>query len=138
MKNSDDHRPEPHQDHDDRPDETVPIEAVSIDDDPVDVVSIDVDRNSHVEIRFGDGITGRFELGELRLACPCAECDGRRQRGVPVQSAVERGEAVSVTHAELAGAFGLNLDWSDGHRTGIYGWVHLREALDAGRLGTRR
>lgn len=98
--------------------------------------TIEVDRESHVLVRFGDGVTGRFAVAELRLACPCATCDGRRRSGESVSPAVERGDRVTITSAELTGAFGLNLDWSDGHRTGIYGWPMLRDGLDAGTLGT--
>lgn len=101
-----------------------------------DVDAIEVDRASHVTIRFADGVTGRFGVGELRLACPCAECSGKRQRDEPVQPAVARGEPITITDVELSGAFGLNLDWSDGHRTGIYAWSLFRAGLDAGRLGT--
>ena len=101
-----------------------------------DVTTIEVDRASQVTIGFGDGVTARFGLGELRLACPCAECNGRRQRGASVSPAVERGEPVTITDAELSGAFGLSLDWSDGHRTGIYAWTLLRDGLDRGTLGT--
>lgn len=100
-----------------------------------DVVAIEVDRTSHVTVQFGDGVAGRFGVAELRLACPCADCVGKRQRTVSVQPGVERGDAVSITDAELAGAFGINLDWSDGHRTGIYAWSYLRDGLDAGSLG---
>ena len=88
-------------------------------------------------VEFGDGVTVRFDVGELRLACPCATCVGRRNAGESVAPPVERGETISVTDAALAGAFGINLDWSDGHRTGIYAWTYLRDAFDAGRLGTR-
>lgn len=100
-----------------------------------DVDAIEVDRDSHVTIRFADGVTGRFEVGALRLACPCAECNGKRQRGQSVQPAVDRGEPIAVTDAELSGAFGLNLDWSDGHRTGIYAWSLFRDGLERGTLG---
>ena len=100
-----------------------------------DVETIEVDRERDVLVRFGDGIAGRFTVAELRLACPCAECVGKRQSGASVQPAVERGDAVSITDAELAGAFGINLDWSDGHRTGIYAWSYLRAGLDTGSLG---
>ena len=100
-----------------------------------DVVAVEVERSSHVTVRFGDHVTGQFTVAELRLACPCAECVGKRQSGDSVQPAVERGDAVSVTDAEFAGAFGINLDWSDGHRTGIYAWSYLRDGLDAGSLG---
>lgn len=98
--------------------------------------AIEVDRGSHVTVRFADGVTGRFEVAELRLACPCADCIGRRQRGEPVQAGVERGDPIAIAAAELAGAFGINLDWSDGHRTGIYAWSLLRDGLDRGTLGT--
>lgn len=101
-----------------------------------DVTSIEVERDSHMTLVFGDDVTVRYDAGELRLACPCATCVGRRNAGESVSPAVERGELVSITDAALAGAFGLNLDWSDGHRTGIYAWTYLREAYDAGRLGT--
>jgi DUF971 family protein len=102
----------------------------------VDVEAIEVDRRSDVTIHFADGVTGRFGIGELRLACPCADCNGKRQLGTSVQPAVERGEAVAITDAELTGAYGLSLDWADGHSTGIYTWVFLRDHLDRGTLGT--
>lgn len=101
-----------------------------------DVVGIEVERDSHMAVTFEDNVTVRYGVGELRLACPCATCVGRRNAGESVSPAVERGELVSITDAALAGAFGINLDWSDGHRTGIYAWTYLREAFDTGRLGT--
>jgi DUF971 family protein len=104
---------------------------------PYDVESIEVVRDAHVTIRFADGLTGRFDVGELRLACQCADCNGKRQRDQSVQPAVERGEPISITKAELTGAFGLDLDWSDGHRTGIYAWSLFREGLERNTLGTR-
>ena len=100
-----------------------------------DVDAIEVDRTAQVTVGFGDGVTARYGLAELRLACPCAECNGKRQRGESVQPAVEGGSPVTITDAELSGAFGLSLDWSDGHRTGIYSWTMLRDRLDDGSLG---
>lgn len=101
-----------------------------------DIESVEVDRRSHVEVLFADGVTARYELAELRLACPCADCNSKRQRGVPVQPAVEAGEPITILSAEMAGAWGLSLDWSDGHSTGIYAWEKLREWVDSGRVGT--
>ena len=100
-----------------------------------EVESIEVDRDAYMTIVFADGVTVRYDVGELRLACPCATCVGRRNAGQSVAPPVERGEAISITDAQLSGAFGINLDWSDGHRTGIYAWTYLRDAFDAGRLG---
>jgi DUF971 family protein len=95
-----------------------------------DVLNIEVDRTSHVEIAFEDGVTARFELAPLRLACPCAECNSRRQKGEPASKWVMEGDPISITGAELAGAWGLSIDWSDGHSTGIYAWTVLRQWID--------
>lgn len=101
-----------------------------------DIESVEVDRASHVDVLFEDGLRAHFELGPLRLACPCADCNSKRQRGASVQPGVERGDAITIANAELAGAWGLNLDWSDGHSTGIYAWEKLREWVDDGIVGT--
>jgi DUF971 family protein len=95
-----------------------------------DVLNIEVDRASHVEIEFEDGVTARFELAPLRLACPCAECNSRRQKDEPVSRSVMEGNPISITDAKLAGNWGLSLDWSDGHSTGIYAWTVLRQWMD--------
>ncbi len=95
-----------------------------------DVLNIEVDRASHVEIEFEDGVIARFELAPLRLACPCAECNSRRQKDEPVSQSVMEGGPISITDAELAGAWGLSLDWSDGHSTGIYAWTVMRPWMD--------
>ena len=95
-----------------------------------DVLNIEVDRDSHVEVEFEDGVIARFELAPLRLACPCAECNSRRDRGEPASKWVEQGDGITITGAELAGNWGLSIDWSDGHSTGIYAWTTLRRWMD--------
>lgn len=57
-------------------------------------------------------------------------------RDQPVAPRIDEGEAITIADAELSGAWGLSLDWSDGHSTGIYAWEKLREWVDTGRLGT--
>ena len=101
-----------------------------------DIESVEVDRRSHVEVLFEDGLRARFELGPLRQACPCADCNAKRTRDQPVAPWIDQGEPITITDAELSGAWGLSLDWSDGHSTGIYAWEKLRDWVDSGRLGT--
>ena len=43
-----------------------------------------------------------------------------------------RADGHRVTDAQLSGAWGLSIDWSDGHSTGIYAWSTLRRWWDAG------
>jgi DUF971 family protein len=96
-----------------------------------DIESIEVDRTSHVLIEFADGVTARFTLPTLRLACPCADCNAKRQRDRPVTMlSPDQLADITITQASMAGAWGLNLDWSDGHSTGIYAFEKLREWID--------
>jgi DUF971 family protein len=96
-----------------------------------DIESIEVDRTKHVRIEFADGVVATFDLAPLRLACPCAECNSRRQRGASVSIMAETDPAgVQISAASMAGAWGLNLDWNDGHSTGIYAFEKLRMWID--------
>ena len=101
-------------------------------DDPTDVASITVDRDSHVEVTFADGRACRYELVELRLACPCAGCRNAREQGREPWRPVAGRAALAITDAELIGAWGLGITWSDGHSTGIYPFESLRRWCDAG------
>lgn len=92
--------------------------------DRIRVEEIEIDRDRHVQLRFADGYEAVFGVEPLRLACPCAECRARRERGQPVRSPL--AGPVEVAGAELVGAWGLGITWNDGHGTGIYAWEVLR------------
>lgn len=86
--------------------------------------AIDVERSAGVTVRFEDGHECRFSLIELRANCPCATCRARRDRDdEPLPPA-------TIAGAELAGNWGLQLTWDDGHATGIFPWDALRQWCD--------
>lgn len=91
------------------------------------VVDVEVERDVEVRVTYDDGVTATFPVLELRRACPCAGCRGRREQGREAYD----GSTVSVLDAELHGNWGISLRWSDGHDTGIYAWQHLRDWWDA-------
>lgn len=73
----------------------------------------------------GAGHRALFPARQLRLECPCAECveemSGRRLLDpgkVPLD--------ITPRRLALVGGYGLRIDWSDGHGTGIYTFERLR------------
>lgn len=95
------------------------------------VTGIDVDRQHSVTITFDDGAVCRFELAELRAACPCATCRSFRDRGEPSWPRPGPSTELAIADAELVGAWGISFTWSDGHATGIYPWDALRSWCEA-------
>jgi ATP-binding protein involved in chromosome partitioning len=62
----------------------------------------------------------------LRLACPCAECV-EEMTGRALLDPARVPADIRPLRIHLVGAYGLRVDWSDGHNTGIYTFDRLRE-----------
>jgi DUF971 family protein len=95
-----------------------------------EAVDITVKRDEGVTIVFGDGHRAEFNLVELRLGCPCAECRNLRDRGEQSWPRPASPLPLAIADAELHGGWGLSPSWNDGHNTGIYPFEALREWSD--------
>lgn len=82
-------------------------------------------------IEWKDGTVTDHAARDLRLACPCASCVDEGT-GRPLLDPRTVREDILILASELVGRYGLSFVWSDGHKTGIFGWQRLRE------LGTLR
>src|SRR5829696_748783 len=71
------------------------------------------------------GHVGFFPARALRLACPCAACV-EEMSGRPLLDAATVPLDIQPASLQLVGAYGLRVNWSDGHATGIYTFEHLR------------
>jgi ATP-binding protein involved in chromosome partitioning len=91
--------------------------------------TIDVDRQVGVTLRWSDGSLARFALVELRLNCPCAECQERRRAGETVWPRPGSPQPLGLLDARLVGTYGIAFEWNDGHATGIYTWDALRQSF---------
>ena len=76
-------------------------------------------------VAWADGHESRYEVRALRLACACAECvDEWTGAGRLEESAVP--EDVCPREIRPVGRYAIQVDWSDGHTTGIYSFRRLR------------
>jgi DUF971 family protein len=101
----------------------------------VGILGVEVHRAEAVVVTFDDDVEAVFPVAELRAACPCAGCRGQRERGQQAWPQPGQPAVISVVDAELTGAWGISLRWSDGHDTGIYSWDVLRRWWDGGLAG---
>jgi len=76
-------------------------------------------------ISWTDGHESVYDVRMLRLACPCAQCvDEMSGKKLLNESAVPNDVKPVVINP--VGRYAIHIDWSDGHRTGIYTYAHLR------------
>ena len=79
-----------------------------------------------ISILWNDGKSSVFKARDLRLLCPCAACVNE----ITGQKML-RSEQVSADVKALAispvGRYALQIRWSDGHDTGLYGFEYLRQ-----------
>ena len=80
-------------------------------------------------IQWPDGHQSRFTPHPLRVNCTCAACvdedTGRRTldaRSVPLN--------IGIVSVGRVGRYGLAVEFSDGHNTGIYTFKHLKEICE--------
>jgi len=92
---------------------------------------VEIQRNDQGTLRilWDDSHESRYAYAELRQVCPCATCREQRaqrqQNPFQVLPTVTTRE-VEPVHLSTVGNYALNIEWSDGHRTGIYPWDMLR------------
>ncbi|MGQ4810073.1 hypothetical protein NKDENANG_03519 [Candidatus Entotheonellaceae bacterium PAL068K] len=82
-----------------------------------------------MRVLWDDGHESRYTYSEVRQACPCATCREERARPQqnPFQIIADRTTAkVEPVQLSTVGNYALNIEWNDGHRTGIYPWAMLR------------
>lgn len=77
-----------------------------------------------LEIAFSDGRTFQLPFEFLRVYSPSAEVRGHG----PGQEVLQLGKRnVEIRNVEPVGTYAIQIDFSDGHDTGIYSWDLLYE-----------
>lgn len=111
--------------------EFVPL-PVDIRKKPIDV-KVHISSGTGVDITWSDAHTSHYDFGYLRGHCPCATCreehdKSMEERSGDVSSALPMFKPrVTARAASPVGNYALQIEFSDGHSTGIYSFAHLRE-----------
>ncbi len=72
-----------------------------------------------LQISFADGKTFQIPCEFLRVYSPSAEVRGHS----PGQEVLQTGKKdVTIDHIEPVGNYAIQLNFSDGHNTGLYSW----------------
>jgi DUF971 family protein len=90
---------------------------------------IHADRAGHeLQIEWADGHQTVYDFTTLRWLCPCAFCRGEAgQPGWLDSSPTLSEEQVALTDISMVGQYAIQPTWADGHHTGFYTFVRLRE-----------
>lgn len=104
--------------------------------------AIDLKKDTALTVTWSDGRVSVYPVGYLRRKSPSAEAKAFREEQAknplmvlpPSASGGGGGSDKPFTaeNAELVGNYALRVEFSDGHRTGLYTWAYLRE-IDPGR-----
>ena len=96
---------------------------------PTKPVKIHADRSAGtLAIEWADGHHSTFEAIPLRWLCPCAHCRG--EAGLPGwldTNPTLTAEQTRLVNVHLIGSYALAPEWADGHHTGYYPFVLLRD-----------
>jgi len=104
-------------------------------------VMVHVSNGRGVDIEWGDNHASHYEFAYLRDKCPCATCNEERDKKAhptvegPGEAAGLPGMGPSLPmfkpkltarQAKAVGQYAIQLEFSDGHGTGIYSFEYLR------------
>ncbi len=82
-----------------------------------------------LSIQWADGSESEYDVRALRLACACAQCVDE-WTGAGRLDPARIPEDVHPLRIEGVGRYALQIEWSDGHTTGIYPYRRLRGLAD--------
>lgn len=84
-------------------------------------------------IAWADGAESLIDVRALRLACGCAVCVDEWS-GQPLLAPESVPVDIAPVGIQPVGRYAIQIQWSDGHDTGIYPFERLRGLSDQGRL----
>jgi DUF971 family protein len=95
------------------------------------VVKVHLSTGEGVEVVWAEGHKSLYSFPYLRDHCPCAMCNDEREKKI---AGVAKGDVfpmfkakVTAKSASPVGNYAIQIEFSDGHASGIYSFDHLRQ-----------
>ncbi|MBI2416369.1 MAG: DUF971 domain-containing protein [Ignavibacteriales bacterium] len=89
-------------------------------------------QNQQLHITWDDNSQWHFPLQLLRDECPCAGCKGETillRTFKPAEQPPKTAESYKIAGIQTVGGYAIQIDWKDGHNTGLYSWDYLLNLL---------
>jgi DUF971 family protein len=107
-----------------------------------DQIALDLKRRL-LQITWLDGHVSQYDFNYLRRICPCANCrpwihGGSALHDTPESVLRATGDIAKADDVSFVGSYALNIQFADGHGTGIYTWSYLRESCVCAEDTARR
>jgi DUF971 family protein len=95
---------------------------------------IAISKSKGIKIDWKDGHHSEYGLTFLRDKCPCATCAGTHGTPPRVPEAEQSKQdpfqmykaPIKMLGVEPVGNYAIQIEWSDGHKSGIYSYDHFR------------
>jgi ATP-binding protein involved in chromosome partitioning len=89
-------------------------------------VKIKILEKKKLSILWDDGKHDLLELKMLRKFCPCATCLAERDKQDKMYIPILNENQIIVRSINQVGKYAIQINWNDGHNTGIYEYPFLR------------
>lgn len=97
---------------------------------PADPEHIAVSKSGGIKIDWKDGHHSEYGLQYLRDRCPCATCTGAHgnepAKPAPPSPFDLYRPKLKMVDVKPVGSYAVQIQWNDGHSTGIYSYDYLR------------
>ena len=89
-------------------------------------VKIKVIDKKELQIVWDNGSEDLLNLRQLRKLCPCATCFAERVKQSKMYIPLFAENQITVKSIIQVGNYAIQINWNDGHNTGIYEYVFLK------------
>ena len=87
---------------------------------------IKIVENKYLWMKWSDDTESKTGLQKMRQMCPCATCIAERNNQSKNYIPLLLSSQITVSGIEAVGSYAIQINWQDGHNTGIYEYPFLK------------